>query len=88
MIRGTEPFFLAMCAEPDLAPHAKQISDALDALDREADISSDKAGLFHCVHWVLCHREHSVDEKIEMICKLRNLKGRVVGTPKEITGWR
>jgi hypothetical protein len=67
MIRGTEPFFLAMCAEPDLAAHAKPIADALDALDLEADGSPNAAGLFHCVHWVMCHRQHDVYEKVDMI---------------------
>jgi hypothetical protein len=88
MIRGTEMFFLQMCGDPELAPHAKPIADALDALDREADGSADAAGLFHCVHWVMCHRQHDVHEKIDMIHKLLNLKGRQEGTPRELTGWR
>jgi hypothetical protein len=87
MIRGTEMFFLQMCGDPELAPHAKPIADALDALDREADGSPDAAGLFHCVHWVMCHRQHDVHEKLDMIHRLLNLKGRQEGTPRELTGW-
>jgi hypothetical protein len=88
VIPGTEPFFLQMCADPELAPHAKSISDALDALDREGDGLPDAAGLFHCLYWVLCHREHGVDEKLAMVDKLIHLKGRQEGTPRELTGWR
>jgi hypothetical protein len=88
MIPGTELFFLQMCGDPELAPHAKAISDSLEALDREGDGSPDAAGLFHCLHWVLCHREHTVDEKLDMCHHLIHLKGRQVGTPRELTGWR
>jgi hypothetical protein len=88
VIPGTELFFLQMCGDPDLAPHAKPIADALDALDREGDGSPDAAGLFHVLHWVICHREHSVDEKLDMCHHLIRMKGRQEGTPREITGWR
>jgi hypothetical protein len=87
MIAGLEMFFLQMCAEPEFAPHAKPFADFLDALDREGDGLADAAGLFAVIHWVLRHRDHNVHEKIEMVHKLRNLKGRQEGTPKELTGW-
>jgi hypothetical protein len=88
MIRGTEPFFLSMCADPELAAHAKPIADALDALDKEADISPDAAGLFHCLHWVMCHPQHDVHEKLAMVHKLIRLQGRQEGTPRQLTGWQ
>jgi hypothetical protein len=87
MIRGTEPFFLKMCADPELSAHAKPIADCLDRLDDEAMGSPDAAGLFEVVHWVLCHPQHDVREKIEMCHRLITLKGRQIGTPREITGW-
>jgi hypothetical protein len=88
MIRGTELFFLQLCADPDLAPYAKPVSDELEALDRKADGCPDHAGFFAVLHWVLCHREHTVYEKLEMYHRLRNMKGRVEGTPRTLTGWR
>jgi hypothetical protein len=88
MIAGTELFFLQLCGDPELAPHAKPIADALDALDREGDGNPSAAGLFHVLHWVLCHREHSVDEKLDMCHRLIRLKGRQEGTPRGLTGWR
>jgi hypothetical protein len=88
VIPGTELFFLQMCGDPDLAPHAKSISDAMDALDLEGDTNPSAAGLFHVLHWVVCHREHSVGEKLEMCHRLINLKGRQEGTPRGLTGWR
>jgi hypothetical protein len=88
MLRGTELFFLELGANPELAEHAKPFADAIEALDREGDGNASAAGLFHVVHWVLCHRAHNAYEKIEMVHKLLQLRGRQVGTPREITGWR
>jgi hypothetical protein len=36
----------------------------------------------------MCHRQHDVHEKLDMIHKLLNLKGRQEGTPGELAGWR
>jgi hypothetical protein len=88
MVRGTEMFFLQMLGDRELSAHAKPIADALDRLDQEGDGNASAAGLFHVVHWVLCHRQHDVYEKIEMVHKLLRLRGRVCGTPRELTGWR
>jgi hypothetical protein len=88
MIPGTELFFLQLCADPELAPYAKPCSDELEALDRMGDGSPDHAGFCDCLVWVLGHREHNVYEKLEMYHRLRSMKGRVVGTPRELTGWR
>jgi hypothetical protein len=64
------------------------MSDFLDALDMEAGYNPGAAGLCHVLEWMLRHRKHSAREKFEMFHKLISLKGRIVGTPRELTGWR
>jgi hypothetical protein len=87
MIPGIQMFYWQMLADRELMAFAKPIADCLDALDLEGDGSPDAAGLSAVIDFIICHKEHSLREKLEKYHWLINLKGRQVGTPREITGW-
>jgi hypothetical protein len=78
-------------ARAELGQKERELIDrerACDALDHEADGSADAAGLYEVLHWVIGHQRHTLRERIAMCHRLINLKGRQVGTPRELTGWR
>jgi hypothetical protein len=84
---GLELFILQLCGS-EFSVDAKLIVDGIEQLDAASDTSPDAAGLYEFVYWICRHPQHDVREKLEMCQKLLNLKGRVEGTPRELTGWR
>jgi hypothetical protein len=87
MSAAVDQFINELRAAPAFAEHAQSIADCFDALDHEADGSADAAGLYEALHWVVRHPQHTLYERIDMIHRLINLKGRQVGTPRRLTGW-
>jgi len=83
-----DKFISELRADPDFAKDAQSIADCFDALDNEGDGSPDAAGLYEVLHWVISHPRHTLSERIVMCHRRINLKGRQVGTPRELTGWR
>jgi hypothetical protein len=79
--------FVADLRASELAECAQDIEHALAVLDEEACINADAAGLFQVVYFVVGHPHHTLAEKLDMCHKMINLKGRQVGTPRELTGW-
>jgi hypothetical protein len=84
---AVDRFIAALRADPELAASAQSIADFIAGLDFEAALSSDAAGLYECLHYVIAHPHHSLHEKFEQCHRLVNLKGRQAGTLRALTGW-
>jgi hypothetical protein len=65
-----------------------QFDSAMAAIDLEGDGNPDACAFVMAVEWIAGHRDRTVMERIDMIDKLRRLKGRNVITMREFTGWQ
>jgi hypothetical protein len=82
-----EMFLKEMRADARFASGADAISEALDAIDREADGNADAAAFFECVRYVL-ERPKPIAEKLDVLRRLMELQGRVTVHMQLFTGWK
>jgi hypothetical protein len=87
MSAAVDRFIDELRADPGLAASAQSIADCIARLDFEAALSSDAAGLYECMHYVIAHPHHTLLEKLEQCHRLVTLPGRQSGTLRGITGW-
>jgi hypothetical protein len=74
-------------ADRDLAAHADQVEDALEALDIEADGNLHAQQAFEAACWII-KQPRTIEEKVFALTKLFSLPGGgVVVNLHELTGW-
>jgi hypothetical protein len=82
-----ENFIKDMRAHRDYAAFADGFAAAFEAIDVEGDYNNHAGAFIEAVGWVVGHRDRSVGARIEMVDKLRSLKGFNVINMREFTGW-
>jgi hypothetical protein len=67
---------------------ADKTAEAFEAIDVEADYNNHAGVFLEAVEWIVGHRDRTIAERIEMVGKLRHLKGYNVVNLREFTGWK
>jgi hypothetical protein len=67
---------------------ALQMDAFFDVIDLQADVSNHAGVFLAAIEWIVGHRERSILERIEMVDRLRHLKGFNVVNLREFTGWQ
>jgi hypothetical protein len=81
-----DTFLDELRADRDLAAHADEVEDALEALDLEADDNPHAQQAFEAACWII-KQPRSIEEKVFALTKLFSLPGAVVVNMHELTGW-
>jgi hypothetical protein len=82
-VRG---FLRELPKDPELAPFSVTFERAVAQLDLTADSDADALGLMTPIEWV-ASQSRSAGEKLDVIIRLSELKGKVRVDLKAFTGW-
>ena len=83
---GIEHLLTDLTGELGLAV-AVGVGQAFDAIDLEGDGNVHAIAFLSAADWIAARRDRPVMERLEMIDKLRHLKGHQVIDLKAFTGW-
>ena len=88
MSSAIERFTAALRSDPRFGTAiADQIAAAHAAVDIEADGNPHALQLYEGLEWIIRHERRSVDEKLEQIFRLLDLRGHNLIQMKAFTGW-
>jgi hypothetical protein len=85
-VAGFEKFILELCGDRELSALAADINRALEALDIEGDGNPDADRVLAALEWI-ARQPKPVADRLEKMCDLVRLKGKVRISMRAWTGW-